>query len=182
MTDTATAVETDLRFPTGKFTPPDSVTKQDIQNAIAALEALPRELACVISGLDEVQLNTPYRPDGWTLRQVVRHVPDSHASGYLRFRLALTEDTPEVKGYSQAGFADLADSKHGPVEPSLQLLEGLHGRWVGLLRSLDDAQFARTVKLPGRGELRLDTLLSLYAWHGRHHVAHIRGLRERENW
>jgi hypothetical protein len=135
-----------------------------------------------VSGLSEAQLDTPYRPSGWTVRQVVHHLPDSHLNSYTRCRLALTEDAPTIKPYDEAAWAELSDAKTGPIAPSIALLEGLHARWTCLLRGLSDAEFARTFRHPELGEVRLDWTAGLYAWHCSHHLAHITNLRERENW
>ncbi len=135
-----------------------------------------------MAGLSPEQLDTPYRPGGWTVRQVVHHVPDSHINSYIRFKLALTEPEPTIKPYDEALWAELADTPATPVEVSLTLLDSLHGRWVPLLRSLSGADFARQFRHPELGMVRLDGNLALYAWHGRHHVAHITSLRERMGW
>ncbi|PYR62116.1 MAG: putative metal-dependent hydrolase [Acidobacteria bacterium] len=128
------------------------------------------------------QFDTPYRPDGWTVRQVVHHVPDSHLNAYCRFKLALTEDNPRIKPYDEAAWAKLADTERTPVETSLALLDSLHQRWVTLLESMKPEEFARTLQHPEAGEMTLDKVLQLYTWHGRHHVAHITSLRQREGW
>jgi hypothetical protein len=143
---------------------------------------LPAQLAKAVAGLDDAQLDTPYRPGGWTVRQVVHHLPDSHLNSYARFRLALTETSPLIKPYEEAAWAQLSDARTAPVGPSLTLLEGLHARFVLLLRTLTDGQFARTFRHPELGENRLDWTLGLYAWHCLHHVAHINNLRIRERW
>jgi hypothetical protein len=149
---------------------------------IAEIASAPAAFREAVRGLDDAQLNTPYRPEGWTVRQVIHHVPDSHMNSYIRFRLALTEDEPAIKPYAEARFAELADARLAPVEVSLQLLENLHFRWVMLLRSMSEADFARTFRHPELGTLRLDSNLALYAWHGRHHAAHITQLRQRNRW
>jgi len=132
--------------------------------------------------LSTEQLDTPYRPGGWTVRQVVHHLPDSHLNSYIRFRLALTEKEPTIKPYDQERWAELDDAKTAPIEPSLALLEALHQRWIMLLRSLIPADFARTFNHPEMGIVTLDATLRLYEWHGRHHTAHITSLRERMGW
>ena len=139
-------------------------------------------MRAAVAGLDETQLNTPYREGGWTVRQVVHHVPDSHMNSYVRFKLALTEDKPTIRPYDEAAWAELPDSRSTPIATSLTLLETLHDRWVGLLRSMSDADFARRIIHPERGELTLDALVTMYAWHSRHHVAHITALRVRMGW
>ena len=135
-----------------------------------------------VEGLSSEQLDTPYRPGGWTVRQVVHHVPDSHMNSYVRFKLALTEDEPTIKPYEQERWAELADARNEPVETSLVLLESLHRRWVSLLKSLKAAELARTFRHPELGVMTLDRNLALYAWHGKHHVAHIKSLRARNGW
>jgi uncharacterized damage-inducible protein DinB len=135
-----------------------------------------------VAGLDARQLETPYREGGWTVRQVVHHVPDSHMNAYIRFRLALTENEPTIKPYDEAAWAGLADVRETPIEVSLALLENLHQRLVNLLQSLSDADFAKQFRHPELGAMPLDKNLALYAWHGKHHVAHITSLRERMQW
>jgi hypothetical protein len=172
----------DLSYPIGKFPLPKSVAPEMRPQWIGEIEAAPARFREAVQGLTERQLDTPYRPGGWTVRQVVHHVADSHLNSYVRFRLALTEDEPTIKPYDQAKWAELCDARMAPVEPSLQLIDSLHQRWVVLLRSLSDADFARTFRHPERGVSRLDTNLAMYAWHSRHHAAHITGLRERMGW
>jgi uncharacterized damage-inducible protein DinB len=135
-----------------------------------------------VAGLSDEQLNTPYRPEGWTVRQVVHHVPESHMNSYVRFKLALTEEEPTIKPYFEDRWAQLDDANQAPVGLSLDLLDALHGRWVWFLRSLKDADFQRTFRHPELGTVSLDRNIALYAWHGRHHVAHITSLRERMGW
>ena len=172
----------DLRYPIGRFQFPASVTPQDREQAIAILAAAPERFREAVRDLTDAQLDTPYRPEGWTVRQVVHHVADSHINSYVRFRLALTEDQPGVKTYEEAKWAELPDARTLPVEISLQLIESLHLRWVGLLRNLAPADFARTFRHPALGLLTLDSTLALYAWHSRHHEAHITALRQRMGW
>jgi uncharacterized damage-inducible protein DinB len=174
-------VETDLRYPIGNFQPVGNVTDTQRRAFIAAIAEAPEKLKAAIAGLNERQLDTPYRPGGWTVRQVVHHIPDSHMNAFVRFKLALTEDDPTIKVYDEARWAELADAKT-PVEPSLLLLESLHKRWVLLLDSLTPSQWQRKFHHPERGTMTLDETLQMYAWHGRHHVAHITALRERNNW
>jgi hypothetical protein len=169
-----------LRFPIGRYRPPKFIDAGQRSTWMAEIEALPRNLRQAIAGLDDAQLDTPYRPGGWTIRQVVHHYPDSHLNSYTRFRLALTENSPTIKPYEEAAWAELVDAKTAPVELSLSLLDALHARWTILLRSLSDQDFARTFNHPERGEVRLDWNLGLYAWHSRHHVAHI--TQAREGW
>lgn len=172
----------DPRFPVGRYRPPSEITDVLREEWIRELEMLPDNLTKAVNGLSEGQLDTPYRPGGWTVRQVVHHLPDSHLNSYVRFRLALTEDTPTVKTYEEAQWAELPDARTSPVEWSLILLDGLHRRWTALLRSLTPDDFAKTFRHPELGGIRLDWTLGLYAWHSRHHVAHITNLRLRERW
>ncbi|HEV2387786.1 MAG TPA: putative metal-dependent hydrolase [Candidatus Acidoferrales bacterium] len=178
----ATAAQPDLRYPVGKFQRVQAVTEAQRREFIATLVAAPARLRAAVTGLSDAQLDTPYRPGGWTVRQVAHHVPDSHMNAYIRFRLALTENEPAIKVYDEARWAELADAKSSPIEPSLALLENLHKRWVILLESLSPAEWKRTLRHPEMGVLAVDTTLALYAWHSRHHVAHITALRAREGW
>lgn len=173
---------TDPRYPVGKF---ESRSKLDAEERISMIEqiaAAPAKMREAVRGLSESQLNTPYREGGWTVRQVVHHVPDSHLNGYTRLKLALTEREPTIKPYDQSAWADLADSRDTPIETSLMLLESVHDRWVRLLRSLDAAAFERTFRHPEHGAVTIDWLIAMYAWHGRHHVGHITSLREQKGW
>lgn len=172
----------DLSYPIGRFARPAAVTPEERGAFIAEIAAAPGHFRQAVQGLDDAQLDTPYRPGGWTVRQVIHHVPDSHMNSYCRFRLALTEDNPTIKPYEEAKWAELPDARTAPVGPSLQLLESLHSRWVALLSSLSDDQWARTFRHPELGSMRLDTTLALYAWHCRHHASHIRNLRQRMGW
>ncbi len=146
------------------------------------LRLLPERLRAAVSGLTDHQLDTPYREGGWTVRQVVHHVADSHANSYIRFKLALTEDWPTIKTYDEAAWADLADSRRLPVEVSLNLIEALHGRWVRLLESLSEDDFRKGFEHPEMGRQNLASVLALYDWHSRHHTAHIVSLRARQGW
>jgi hypothetical protein len=139
-------------------------------------------LRAAVAGLNEEQLNTPYRDGGWTVRQVIHHVPESHMNAYIRFKLALTEDDPTIKPYNEAAWAETADVRDTPVEVSLALLDNLHNRWVVLLKSMSDADFSKQFRHPELGVVPLVKNLALYAWHGKHHVAHITSLRERKQW
>ena len=172
----------DPRFPIGKFEMPAQVTPARRQQAIEEIAATPTKLRAAVKGLNDAQLDTPYREGGWTVRQVVHHVPDSHLNSYLRFKLAVTEDEPMIKPYDEALWAELADAKTTPIEPSLALLENLHTRWVIFLRSLGPADWARLFRHPDWGRVSLDFALAQYAWHGKHHVAHITALRKRQGW
>jgi len=176
------AFEPDLRYPVGEFQQPESLTDAQRQECISAIADAPARLAAAVAGLTAAQLDTPYRPGGWTVRQLVHHIPDSHMNAYTRFKLALTEDVPTIKPYDEKSWAELADSK-GAIEPSLALLENLHKRWVALLRSLAPSDWSRTFYHPEHGwTMSLDAVLAMEAWHGRHHVAHITSLRERNGW
>ncbi|HLK31708.1 MAG TPA: putative metal-dependent hydrolase [Terriglobales bacterium] len=172
----------DLSYPIGKFASERDLTPQRRAELIAQIADAPARLRAAVQGLTPQQLDTPYRPQGWTVRQVVHHVPDSHMNAYIRFKLALTETEPTIKPYEQQLWAELADTRQTPIEASLSLLELLHQRWVILLKSIADAEWQRTFRHPELGIVRLDTNLALYAWHGRHHVAHITCLRERMGW
>jgi hypothetical protein len=172
----------DLRYPIGRFEYHGESTEEQRRDLIGRVEMAPGRLRGAVEGLTPEQLETPYRPGGWTVRQVVHHVPDSHMNSFCRFRLALTEDNPSVKGYDQERWAELFDSRTAPVENSLALLESLHSRWVLLLRSMSPADFARTFVHSELGPVTLDRNLALYAWHGDHHIAHIAALRERMGW
>ncbi len=172
----------DLRYPIGKFTYNGPPTEEQKQQYLADIEQTPSNLRKAVQGLSDQQLDTPYRPEGWTVRQVVHHVPDSHLNAYIRFKLALTEDEPTIKSYAEDRWAQLADTQTTPVEVSLAMLNSLHARWVHLLRSLAPEQWKREFRHPELGAIPLEKNLALYAWHGRHHVAHITSLRERNGW
>jgi len=174
-------MEADLRYPVGKFQAVENVTEAQRREFIEAIAEAPGKLRAAITGLNEQQLDTPYRPGGWTVRQVVHHFPDSHMNSFVRFKLALTEDEPTIKPYDEKSWAELADAK-APVEPSVMLLENLHKRWLVLLKSIAPADWQRKFRHPERGPMTLEQNLQLYAWHGRHHVAHITALRERNHW
>jgi len=171
----------DLRYPIGKFKFPESVSVEERSKFVEQIAETPARMKAAVAGLAENQLDTPYRPGGWTIRQLVHHVPDSHINSYTRFRLALTEDEPTIKPYEEARWAELVDCRM-PIDVSLLLLDSLHQRWVVLLRSLSDSDWKRTFRHPELGLLTLEKNAALYAWHGRHHVAHITALRERMNW
>jgi uncharacterized damage-inducible protein DinB len=174
--------ETDLRYPIGKFGRPAGLTTEERGKDIDTIAEMPARFAAAVQGLSAAQLDTPYRPGGWSVRQLIHHVPDSHMNAYVRFKLTLTEDEPTIKPYEEARWAELADSKSTPIEKSLALLENLHARWVPLLRSLSAAEWERKFRHPELGPMRLDQNLALYSWHGRHHTAHITSLRERNGW
>ena len=172
----------DLRYPIGRFTFLEEVTPDERQARITQIAEAPGKLRAAVARLEADQLDTPYRPGGWSVRQVIHHLPDSHINSYVRFKLALTEDTPVVKPYDEARWAELPDASTTPVEASLTLLDSLHQRWVRLLESMTDSDFQRSFRHPELGLVRLDRNVALYAWHGRHHVAHILCLRERRGW
>lgn len=172
----------DLRYPIGPFKVKDQITEAEREQFIETIAATPARLRAAVEGLSTEQLDTPYRLGGWTVRQVIHHVPDSHINSYCRFKLALTEDSPEIKPYDEARWAELQDSQATPVEVSLSLLENLHRRWVTLLGSMTEDDFRRAFRHPELGLVRLDQNLSLYAWHGSHHTAQIVALRNRMGW
>ena len=173
----------DLRYPTGKYQPVDEVTPAYVEACIAEIAALPALMRKAVEGLSEQQLNTPYRPDGWTVKQVVHHVGDSHLNSIVRFKWTMTEDTPKIKAYDEKEWAASSDVPVTPVAVNLMFIEALHQKWVHLLRSLEMADWSKSFVHPDTGrQLTLGWLLGLYAWHGKHHVAHINGLRSREGW
>jgi hypothetical protein len=172
----------DLQYPIGKFQWGGAITDAQREQLIAQIEQAPAQLRQAVAGLTKEQLDTPYRPEGWTVRQVVHHLSDAHMNAYVRFRLALTEDEPTIKPYAQERWASLEDARTAPTELSLSLLESLHRRWVLLLRSLRAADFARTFRHPEIGLVTLDKHLGMAAWHGRHHIAHITCLCDRMGW
>ena len=172
----------DLRYPVGQFNFSGILSSEERASLIAEIAATPGRMRDAVSGLSNEQLDTPYRPGGWTVRQVVHHVPESHLNSYIRFKLAMTEDEPTIKPYFEDRWAQLQDALVSPTEPSLDLLDALHRRWVWFLRSLKDEDFDRTFQHPEQGLVSLNKNVALYAWHGRHHVAHITTLREREGW
>jgi uncharacterized damage-inducible protein DinB len=172
----------DLRYPVGRISPPASTMPGVRAAHIATLRLLPERLAAAVQGLTEDQLDTPYREGGWTVRQVVHHVADSHANAYIRMKLALTEDWPTIKPYDEAAWAELADGRSLPVEVSLDLLKALHARWVTLLESLGTEDFHKGYVHPESGRQNLAQVLAVYDWHSRHHTAHITQLRSRMGW
>jgi len=172
---------TDLRYPIGTFTLPAKLSPAARPLAIRDIEETPRRLRAAVKDLSESQLDTSYRPDGWSVRQVVHHLPDSHMNSYVRLKRALTEHVPTVQTYDEASWAELPDAA-APIEGSMALLERLHERWVYLWQRLADPDWVRQPRHPDLGEMRVDELLAFYAWHGKHHVAHITRLREREGW
>jgi uncharacterized damage-inducible protein DinB len=172
----------DPRYPIGKFTPPQDITPALRTKAIDTIAELPAKFRAAVKGLKDAQLDTPYRDGGWTVRQVAHHVPESHMNAYVRLKLALTEKEPTVKPYDEALWAKLPDAKL-PIDVSLDLLDSLHERWVRVWRALQPAEFARTLRHPDHPNLlTVDWLLFLYAWHGRHHTAHVTELRKQKSW
>jgi uncharacterized damage-inducible protein DinB len=172
----------DPRYPVGKFEMPQEITPAARTTAIGDIAAVPARLRAAVAGLNDAQLDTPYREGGWTVRQVIHHVADSHMNAYIRLRLALTESEPTIKPYEESQWAKLEDAAHAPIEISLKLLEPLHDRWIRLLKTVTPEQFARTLRHPEAGLRNVDWLLFLYAWHGRHHTAHITELRKQKAW
>jgi hypothetical protein len=171
----------DLRYPAGQFDIQAAITPEMRRPAIHVIAALPAQLRAQTAALPDARLDTPYRPGGWTVRQVVHHVADSHLNAYVRTKLALTESNPTIKPYDQDAWAILPDSRL-PIGGSLDVIAGIHERWIALWESMDAAQFARMFHHPELGPVTLDGLLQLYAWHSRHHLAHITSLRQREGW
>lgn len=167
------SLTTDPRYPLGKFEFPDHVAPETRLQWLREVEDTPAKLREAIDGMSASQLDTPYRDGGWTVRQVVHHVVDSHLNSYIRFRLALTENEPTIKPYHEDLWAELPDAKTAPVELSLAMLDALHARWMLLLRTLTDQDFSRSFRHPERGLMTLEKNLALYAWHGRHHVGHV---------
>jgi uncharacterized damage-inducible protein DinB len=172
----------DLRYPIGRFRRPASSSPAERAAAIAAIADAPARLRQAVAGLTPEQLETPYRPGGWTVRQLVHHVPDSHLNAYVRCKLALTEDEPTIRAYHEDRWAELPEARSAPIEISLSLFESLHRRWVPALEALAPADWERPLVHPESGRQNVEQLVALYAWHGRHHVAHVTALREREGW
>ena len=172
----------DPRYPIGKFERREELNAAERRLMIDDIAATPMRMQDAVTGLTPAQLDARYRDGGWTLRQVVHHVPDSHLNAYVRFKLGLTEEEPTIKPYDEARWAELSDTHDTPVKTSLAMLEALHDRWVRLLKSMKPADFQRRINHPVNGPMTLDTVLGLYAWHGRHHTAHITSTRERNGW
>lgn len=172
----------DPRFPIGKFHYEGAPSAEQRRKFIAEIEQMPSAIRAAVEGLSAKQLDTPYRDGGWNARQVVHHVPESHMNAYIRFKLALTEDEPTIKPYAEDRWAQLPDVQSTPPEVSLALLENLHARWVVLLRGLSEEDWKRTFRHPEMGVVPLEKSLALYAWHGKHHTAHITELRKRMQW
>jgi len=172
----------DLRYPIAPYEKKTALTADERNLAIGQIAELPKQMRAAVGGLSGGELDTPYRPGGWTVRQLVHHVPDSHMNAYVRMKLALTENEPTIKPYKEGLWANLGDSRETPVEVSLSLLEFLHLRWDFLLRALQSGDFSRRLIHPASGVMTVDNVVHQYAWHGRHHVAHITSLRQREGW
>lgn len=172
----------DLAYPIGRFSPPARYDQASRERAVAVLEATPQRLREAAAGLTDTQLDTPYRPGGWTVRQVIHHVPDSHMNALIRWKLALTEDAPPVKGYDEQAWARLEDARSTPIEVSLRLVDGIHDRWLRVIRAMSAEAFDRVYVHSELGAKSLDFMLALYVWHGPHHIAHITRLRERMGW
>ncbi|OCT15937.1 metal-dependent hydrolase [Paenibacillus pectinilyticus] len=172
-----------LRFPIGLFEHVGDISESQLQQWMADIASTPSRLREAVAGLTDEQLDTPYRPGGWTVRQVVHHVADSHMNSYTRFKLALTEESPTIRPYYEDRWAELSDGKSAPVELSLALLDALHSRWMILLHDMQPEQFAHAFVHPESGNtIRLDWNVGNYAWHGNHHIAHITRLRDRKGW
>lgn len=172
----------DLRYPVGKYEP-QPYSPQQLAAWLNDIQFLPQAIENAIHDLDEAQLQTPYRPGGWTVHQLVHHVADSHMNAYIRFKLGLSEDNPTIKPYEEKRWAEMADTKNLPVNISITLLYALHARWYELLKNITEKEFERTVVHPEHArQMTLWFLLGLYAWHSKHHVAHITALRERNGW
>lgn len=174
-------MQDDLRFPIGKFDENIEITPEKRRQLIQTIAELPDKVKLATSKLTEDQLDTPYRPEGWTVRQTVHHIADSHLNAFSRFKLALTEDTPTIRPYFEDRWAELADSRM-PIDVSIKIIEGIHARWSNLLQSMTDEDFAKKLNHPDSGLWTLERMLALYGWHCRHHTAHITNLRERSNW
>ncbi|HKR07509.1 MAG TPA: bacillithiol transferase BstA [Bacteroidia bacterium] len=172
-----------LKYPTGKYIAPEKIKKSEVKRWIKEIDKLPKRLKDTVKNLSEEQLDTPYRDGGWTVRQVIHHLADSHMNSFIRFRLALTEDNPTIKPYEQSKWAELQDSKTAPVKYSLDLLRNLHKRWVMMLKTIDKEQLKRSVHHPEHNaDWKLDWMIGMYAWHCNHHLAHIENLKTKMNW
>jgi uncharacterized damage-inducible protein DinB len=181
MTAPTTSSEQDLRYPIGKADMKTPLAAGERAQRIDSIAALPAQLRKAVHGLTDAQLDTPYRPGGWTVRQLTHHVADSHMNAFVRFRLGFTEDNPTIKPYDEKAWSELPDMRL-PVEVTLQLLDSLHERMVQMLRSVPATSFQRTIHHPENGPMTLDAMVSLYAWHGQHHTAHVTALRQRQGW
>ena len=172
-----------LKYPIGKFVKPDVITADILKKYIAEIRTLPARLIKEVESLNDAQLDTPYRPEGWTVRQVVHHIADSHMNSYIRYKLALTEEVPTVKPYFEDRWGELADSRKMPLWPSLKIIEGIHAHWVYLIDSLGSGELEKTFYHPeSQKHIRLDENLGVYAWHGNHHLAQIINLKKSKGW
>jgi uncharacterized damage-inducible protein DinB len=171
-----------LQYPTGRFTPKATLGPDDRREMIEKIAAVPAQLRAEVENLNDEQLDTPYRPGGWTVRQVVHHLPDSHLNAYIRFRLALTEDTPVIKPYDQVAWAELTDARSAPIGPSIDMMTGLHARWTDWLHGLSDEDWQRSFQHPEMGSVGLETNLQIYAWHGAHHLGQIQSIKKQKGW
>ncbi|HRF81215.1 MAG TPA: bacillithiol transferase BstA [Flavobacteriales bacterium] len=172
-----------LRYPIGRFKRPETITGEILAGHIRTIAQFPAKIEAAVRSLTDAQLDTPYRPQGWTVRQVVHHCADSHLNSYIRFKLALTEDAPTIKPYFEDRWAELHDARRMPVKPSIDLLEGLHARWTETLTHLSEEELDRTFIHPESGRaMSLRITVCLYAWHCAHHLAHIVELKRREGW
>lgn len=176
------SIEWKDRYPIGEFTAPEWITDELLRSWINDIVELPARLRAAVVGLNDDQLDTPYRDGGWTVRQVIHHVADSHINSYVRFKLALTEDAPTIRSYDEARWAELPDARQLPVEVSLNLLDSMHERWASMLHSFGEEQFSRSFIHPDSGTVSLDIAIGKYSWHGKHHTAHITSLVERMGW
>lgn len=172
----------DPRYPIGKFSYEGPLSEQQKNKFLDDIEQTPARLKAAVQGLSEQQLDTPYREGGWTVRQLVHHVPDSHLNSYIRFKLALTEEEPTIRPYMEDRWAELPEARTAPIALSLALLENLHQRWMLMLRAIPAADWKRTFRHPEIGPMTLEKNLALYAWHGKHHVAHVTELRKAKGW
>ena len=178
-----TATETaDPRYPVGRYRPEREIAADQRADWIQQIADTPARFRQAVDGLSDDRLDTPYRDGGWTVRDLVHHLPDSHMNAYIRVKLGLTEESPSIKTYDEAAWAALPEPGITPTEVSLALLDAVHVRWVNTFRTMGEGDWARTIQHPEWGAMRLDQLLGLYAWHGRHHVAHVTRLRERNGW
>ena len=171
-----------LRYPIGKPDPRDGLSADEREEMIAEIERFPSRLRNTVAQMTDEQLDTPYRDGGWTVRQVIHHVPDSHMNGYIRFKLAMTEDHPAVRPYEEQIWAEMEEARTGDIELSLPILEALHRRWAAFLRNLSPADFSRPLKYSDGRTMTIDQILCIYSWHGAHHLAHITGLMQRRGW
>ncbi|MEP7146398.1 MAG: YfiT family bacillithiol transferase [bacterium] len=172
-----------LKYPVDRYNPPQTITEENLKSYISDIEKLPENLKNLVSNFSDEKLNTKYRPDGWTVRQVIHHIGDSHMNAIIRFKLALTEDVPIIKPYFEDKWAELGDYKNTPVNVSLSLIESIHKRWIDILKTMEKKDFEKSFFHPEHGkEFSLDEITGMYSWHGKHHYAHIDELRKRMNW